>query len=354
MIKRRRTRKIFVGPVPVGGDAPISVQSMTKTDTRDIKATARQIRGLERAGCEIIRLAVPDIEAARAIGGIKRQVSIPVIADIHFDWRLALESISQGVSGLRINPGNIGAKWKVKEVVKAAGDHGVPIRIGVNSGSLEKDILKKYGRPTPEALVESAARHIEILENMDFRLIKVSLKGSGVPLTVDAYRSFSKRFDYPLHIGITEAGPPPVGVVKSAAGIGILLNEGIGDTIRVSLTAPSREEVEVAYEILKALDLRQRGVNIISCPTCGRCNLDIIRIAKRIHKNLSGASSPLTVAVMGCVVNGPGEAREADFGIAGGKGEGIVFKKGKVIKRVKEEELIDALMEAVEEDSGWR
>ncbi|VAX27114.1 (E)-4-hydroxy-3-methylbut-2-enyl-diphosphate synthase (flavodoxin) [hydrothermal vent metagenome] len=354
MIKRRKTRKIFVGQVPVGGDAPISVQSMTKTDTRDIKATARQIRGLERAGCEIIRLAVPDIEAARAIGGIKRQVSIPVIADIHFDWRLALESINQGVNGLRINPGNIGAKWKVKEVVKAAGAHGVPIRIGVNSGSLEKDILKKYGRPTPEALVESAAKHIEILEDMDFRLIKVSLKGSGVPLTVDAYRSFSERFDYPLHVGITEAGPPPVGVVKSATGIGILLNEGIGDTIRVSLTAPSRVEVEVAYEILKSLDLRQRGVNIISCPTCGRCNLDIIRIAKRIHKNLQGVPSPLTVAVMGCVVNGPGEAREADFGIAGGKGEGIVFKKGKVIKRVKEEELIDALMEAVEEDAGWR
>ncbi len=354
MIKRRKTRKIFMGPVPVGGDAPISVQSMTKTDTRDVKATARQIRGLERAGCEIIRLAVPDIEAARAIGSIKRQVSIPMIADIHFDWRLALESISQGVDGLRINPGNIGAKWKVKEVVKAAGESGVPIRIGVNSGSLEKDILKKYGRPTPEALVESAARHIEILEDMGFRLIKVSLKGSGVPLTVDAYRSFSGRFDYPLHVGITEAGPPPVGVVKSAAGIGILLNEGIGDTIRVSLTAPSRVEVEVAYEILKALDLRQRGVNIISCPTCGRCNLDIIRIAKKIHKNLQGVSSPLTVAVMGCVVNGPGEAREADLGIAGGKGEGIVFKKGKVIRRVKEEELIEALMEAVEEDSDWR
>ncbi len=354
MIKRRKTRKIFVGPVPVGGDAPISVQSMTKTDTRDIKATARQIRGLERAGCEIIRLAVPDIEAARAIGSIKGQVTIPMIADVHFDWRLALESISRGVSGLRINPGNIGAKWKVKEVVKAAGEHGVPIRIGVNSGSLEKDILKKYGRPTPEALVESAARHIEILEDMGFRLIKVSLKGSGVPLTVDAYRAFSERFDYPLHIGITEAGPPPVGVVKSAAGLGILLNEGIGDTIRVSLTAPSRVEVEVAYEILKALDLRQRGVNIISCPTCGRCNLDIIRIAKKIHKNLQGASSPLTVAVMGCVVNGPGEAREADFGIAGGKGEGIVFKKGKVIRRVKEEKLIEALMEAVEEDADWR
>ncbi len=343
-----------MGPVPVGGDAPISVQSMTKTDTRDVKATVRQIRGLERAGCEIIRLAVPDIEAARAIGSIKRQVSIPMIADIHFDWRLALESISQGVDGLRINPGNIGAKWKIKEVVKAAGASGVPIRIGVNSGSLEKDILKKYGRPTPEALVESAARHIAILEDMGFRLIKVSLKGSGVPLTVDAYRSFSGRFDYPLHVGITEAGPPPVGVVKSAAGIGILLNEGIGDTIRVSLTAPSRVEVEVAYEILKALDLRQRGVNIISCPTCGRCNLDIIRIAKKIHKNLQGVSSPLTVAVMGCVVNGPGEAREADLGIAGGKGEGIVFKKGKVIKRVKEEELIEALMEAVEEDSDWR
>jgi len=352
MIERRRTRKIFVGPVPVGGDAPIAVQSMAKTDTRDVKATVRQIRGMERAGCEIVRLAVPGQEAAEAIGRIKGQVNIPVIADIHFDWRLALESIRQGVDGLRINPGNIGARWKVSEVVKAAGERRVPIRIGVNSGSLERDLLKKYGRPTPEALVESAARHIAMLEDMDFRLIKVSLKGSGVPLTVDAYRAFSERFDYPLHVGITEAGPPPVGVVKSAAGIGILLNEGIGDTIRVSLTAPPRLEVEVAYEILKSLDLRQRGVDIISCPTCGRCNLDIIKIAKRVHRDLK--EKTITVAVMGCVVNGPGEAREADFGIAGGRGEGIVFKKGRIIKKVKEEDLVEALLEAVEEERNWK
>ncbi|NOZ24650.1 MAG: flavodoxin-dependent (E)-4-hydroxy-3-methylbut-2-enyl-diphosphate synthase [Nitrospirae bacterium] len=354
MIERRRTRKIFVGRVPVGGDSPVAVQSMTKTDTCDVRATVRQIRGLERAGCEIIRLAVPGQEAARAIGSIKGRVRIPVIADIHFDWRLALESIRQGVDGLRINPGNIGAKWKVKEVVSAAAEHGVPIRIGVNSGSLEKDILRKYGHPVPEALVESAARHISILEDLGFTLIKVSLKGSDVPLTVDAYRAFSERFDYPLHVGITEAGPPPVGIVKSAAGIGILLNEGIGDTIRVSLTAPPRLEVEVAYEILNSLGLRQRGVNIISCPTCGRCNLDIIRIAKRVHKTLKERPTPITVAVMGCVVNGPGEAREADFGIAGGRGEGIVFRKGRIIRRVKEEDLVEALIEAVEEEQDWK
>ncbi len=338
-----------MGTVAVGGDAPLSVQSMTKTDTRDVKATVRQIRGLERAGCEIIRLAVPDMEAARALGEIRSRVGIPMIADIHFDWRLALEAIRRGVEGLRINPGNIGAKWKVREVVKAAADSRVPIRIGVNSGSLQKDILERYGRPVPEALVESASRHIAILEEMGFSLIKVSLKGSAVPLTVEAYRLFSERFDYPLHVGITEAGPPPSGVVKSAVGLGMLLGEGIGDTVRVSLTASPRTEVEVAYEILKSLGLRQRGVDLISCPTCGRCNLDIARIAKRVRRGLEGESSPLTVAVMGCVVNGPGEAREADFGIAGGKGEGIVFRKGRVVRRVKEDELVEALMDVIKE-----
>ncbi len=354
MIERRKTRKIYVGGVPVGGDSPISVQSMTKTDTRDVNATVRQIRGLERAGCEIIRLAVPDREAAEALGRIKARVRIPIVADIHFDWRLALESIRRGVDGLRINPGNIGARWKVQEVVTAASEHGIPIRIGVNSGSLEKDILRKYGHPAPEALVESAARHISVLEEMDFTLIKVSLKGSSVPFTIDAYRAFAERFDYPLHVGITEAGPPPVGIVKSAAGIGILLSEGIGDTIRVSLTAPPRLEVEVAYEILKSLDLRRKGVNIISCPTCGRCSLDIIRIAKKVHRTLKERPVPITVAVMGCVVNGPGEAREADFGIAGGRGEGIVFRKGKIIRRVREEDLVEALIDAVEEEEDWK
>jgi (E)-4-hydroxy-3-methylbut-2-enyl-diphosphate synthase len=350
MIKRKKTVKIYIGGVPVGGDSPISVQSMTKTDTRDVKATVRQIKRLEREGCEIVRIAVPDQEAADAIGEIKKKVGIPVIADIHFDWRLALRVIEHGVDGLRINPGNIGARWKVNDVVRAARERAIPVRIGVNSGSLGKDLLKKYGRPTPEALVESAARHIEILEEMDFSLIKVSLKGSNVPLTVDAYSLFSERYRYPLHIGITEAGPPPVGIVKSAVGLGILLNKGIGDTVRVSLTAQPHEEVRVAYEILSSLGLREHGVNIISCPTCGRCNLDIIRIAKKARKNLEKVKAPVTVAVMGCVVNGPGEAREADYGIAGGKGEGIVFKKGKVLKKVREEELIDTLMEVIRED----
>lgn len=350
MITRRKTGKIYVGSVPVGGGSPVSVQSMTKTDTRDVKATVRQVRRLEREGCEIIRIAAPDLEAADAIGEIKKRVKIPVIVDIHFDWRLALRVISLGVDGLRINPGNIGAKWKVKEVVEAAGDKGLPIRIGVNSGSLPRDLMKKYGHPTPEALVEGAARHIEILEEMEFSNIKVSLKGSSVPLTVDSYRHFSESYDYPLHIGITEAGPPPAGIVKSSVGLGILLNEGIGDTVRVSLTAPPHEEVRVAYEILGSLGVREHGPNLISCPTCGRCNLDIIKIAKKVEKKLHEIESPVTVAVMGCVVNGPGEAREADYGIAGGKGEGIVFRKGKVLKKVKEEELIDTLMDIITED----
>ena len=347
--KRRRTRRISIGPVPIGGGAPVTVQSMTKTDTRDVRATVRQIKALERAGCEIIRVAVPDMEAAEAIGGIKRRIAIPLVADIHFNWRLALEAIRQGADGLRINPGNIGARWKLKEVVTAAKEHGVPVRIGVNSGSLEREVLRRYGRPTPEALVESAARHIEMLEGMGFGMIKVSLKGSDVMLTVDAYRCFSERFDYPLHIGITEAGPPPAGIAKSAAGIAILLAEGIGDTVRVSLTAPPREEVAVAYEILRSLGLRQRGVNIISCPTCGRCDINITRIAREVEKNLKDLSTPLTVAVMGCVVNGPGEAREADFGIAGGKGKGIVFRHGRVIKRAREEDLVETLMELIRE-----
>lgn len=344
---RDNTRRIYVGAVPVGGGAPVVVQSMTKTYTRDTTATIRQINRLEKLGCEIVRLAVPDQPSAEAIGRIKKVTRIPLIADIHFDWRLALEAIKQGIDGLRINPGNIGAKWKIKEVVNAAKDRSIPIRIGVNSGSLEKDILKKWKKPSPEALVESARRHIEILEDMDFFSIKVSLKGSDVPLTIEAYRVFAELFDYPTHIGITEAGPPPLGTIKSSVGLGVLLYLGIGDTIRVSLTASPYEEVRAAYEILSALGLRRKGVQIISCPTCGRCTIDIIKTVREVTSRLAGIDRPITVAVMGCVVNGPGEAREADFGIAGSKGEGILFCKGSVVKKVDQEEMIDELIELI-------
>jgi (E)-4-hydroxy-3-methylbut-2-enyl-diphosphate synthase len=352
MIKERReTRRIWLGALPIGGGAPVAVQSMTKTDTRDVNRTVRQIRRLEREDCEVIRVAVPDEEAAMATGQIKKRINIPLVADIHFDWRLALRVIEEGVDGLRLNPGNIGAKWKIREVVDAASGRGVPIRIGVNAGSLEKDLLKKYGHPTPEALVESGARHIDILESLGYENIKVSLKGSDVLTTVEAYRLFSEMFDYPLHIGITEAGPPPSGTVKSAVGLGILLSEGIGDTIRVSLTALPEEEVRVAYEILKSLNIRQRGVNLVSCPTCGRCNIDLIGLAKKVQRRLAKVESTATVAVMGCVVNGPGEAREADYGIAGGKGEGIIFRKGRVLKKVKGDRLLDELLRLIEEDN---
>ncbi|MBI5076030.1 MAG: flavodoxin-dependent (E)-4-hydroxy-3-methylbut-2-enyl-diphosphate synthase [Nitrospirae bacterium] len=344
---RNRTRKLQVGNVPVGGGSPISVQSMSKTDTRDAAATARQIRRLAKAGCEIIRVAVPDMEAAQALGKIRKAIPIPLIADIHFDWRLALEAISQGVDGLRINPGNIGARWKVVQVVSACKDKGIPIRIGVNAGSLEKDLLRKYGHPTPEALVESAAEHINILESLDFREIKVSLKASNVPTTVDAYRLFAKKFKYPLHIGISEAGPSFTGIIKSSVGLGILLSDGIGDTMRVSLSADPVQEVRVAYEILKSLGLRQKGANIISCPTCGRCQIDIRGLAAKVENELKDTDKQVTVAVMGCVVNGPGEAREADIGIAGGKGTGILFRKGKVVKTVKEKEMLKELMNEI-------
>ncbi|OGW39132.1 MAG: 4-hydroxy-3-methylbut-2-en-1-yl diphosphate synthase [Nitrospirae bacterium RBG_13_39_12] len=348
MRNRRKTRTIYVGKVPIGGDNPIVVQSMTKTDTANIKLTTKQIKSLEASGCEIIRLAVPDMNSVKAIGKIKRSINIPMIADIHFDWRLALGAIKEGVDGLRINPGNIGAKWKIKEVVTAAKDAGVPIRIGVNAGSLEKELLRKYGHPNPEALVESAERNIQILEELDFTNIKVSLKASEVLKTVEAYELFSKRYDYPLHLGVSEAGPPSRGIVKSSVGMGILLSEGIGDTIRVSLTAEPKEEVRVAYEILKALRLRKRGVDIISCPTCGRCKIDLKGLATKVDNRLKNMDKHITVAVMGCVVNGPGEAREADFGIAGVKGRGIIFKKGMVVKRVKEDELLDALIKEIE------
>jgi (E)-4-hydroxy-3-methylbut-2-enyl-diphosphate synthase len=289
------------------------------------------------------------MEAAQALGSIKKSVTIPMIADIHFDWRLALESIRQGVDGLRINPGNIGAQWKVREVVSAAKDKGIPIRIGVNAGSLEKDILKKYGHPVAEALVESAERHIGILEGLGFMGIKVSLKASNVPDTVDAYRVFSKKHNYPLHLGISEAGPPSSGIIKSAVGLGILLSEGIGDTVRVSLTADPEEEIRVAYGILGSLNLRKRGADIVSCPTCGRCRINLKGLVAEVESRIREIRTPLTIAVMGCIVNGPGEAREADIGIAGGKGRGILFKKGKIIRRVSEEKLLDELLKEIAE-----
>lgn len=348
MKNRKKTKLIHIGTVPVGGGKPVSVQSMTKTDTSDVKSTVRQIRSLESAGCEIIRLAVPDMDAAKALGKIKKAIRIPMIADIHFDWRLALEAVRQGVDGLRINPGNIGARWKVKEVVAAAGGKGVPIRIGVNAGSLEKDLLERFGHPVPEALVESAGRHIRILEDLNFTDIKVSLKASDVLKTVDSYRLFSGKFKYPLHIGVSEAGPPSQGIIKSSVGLGILLHEGIGDTIRVSLTAEPKEEVRVAYALLGSLGLRQRGVNIISCPTCGRTKVRLKDLVREVERRVKYIDKPLNIAVMGCVVNGPGEAREADFGIAGGMGRGILFRKGEIIKRLREEDLVDALFEEIE------
>jgi (E)-4-hydroxy-3-methylbut-2-enyl-diphosphate synthase len=349
MVARRKTRQIRVGNVVMGGDAPIVVQSMTNTDTRDIDATVAQIKGLEGGGCEVVRVAVPDKEAAEALGRIKTSIGIPLIADIHFDYRLALLSIEQGVDGLRLNPGNIGDKKRIEYVVKAAKERGIPIRIGVNAGSLEEDLLQKYGHPTPEAMVESAMRHIRILEEYDFQDIKISLKASNIHTTINAYRLISDKVDYPLHVGISEAGPLLSGTVKSAIGIGILLSEGIGDTIRVSLTADPVEEVRVAYEILKALNLRHRGVNIISCPTCGRMEIDIEEIAAVVEKRLSHITLPLNISILGCVVNGIGEGKEADVGIAGGKGSGLLFRNGKMARRLRESELVEALIKEVED-----
>ena len=348
-ILRKHTRQITLGKVPIGGGAPVAVQSMCNTDTRDPKATLDQIRKLGQAGCEIVRLAVPDEDAAKAIGKIRQGAKLPLVADIHFDYRLALEAVKQGVDGLRINPGNIGGKDKVAEVVSACKDKGVPIRIGVNAGSLEKHLLEKYGHPTPEAIVESAFGHIRILEDLNYTAIKVSLKASDVLTTVAAYRLFSQKSDYPLHIGISEAGTLFSGTIKSSVGLGILLSEGIGDTMRVSLTADPVEEIRVAYEILKSLKVRQRGVNIISCPTCGRTEINIIGLAQEVEERLAHIKEPITVAVMGCVVNGPGEAREADVGIAGGKGIGLLFKHGEIITKFNESELADVLVKEVEE-----
>ncbi|WP_308462444.1 flavodoxin-dependent (E)-4-hydroxy-3-methylbut-2-enyl-diphosphate synthase [Clostridium weizhouense] len=346
-MKRRISRKVKVGEVYVGGDSPITIQSMTNTDTRDIEKTLNQINLLYNAGCEIIRCAVLDMEAAEALKEITEKSPIPVVADIHFDYKLALKSIENGISALRINPGNIGSVERVRLVAQACKEKNIPIRIGVNSGSLEKDILEKYGSPTPEGLVESALRHIKILEDMNFYDIVVSIKSSDVRMMIDCYRLIGEKCNYPLHLGVTESGTVNKGTIKSSIGIGTLLAEGIGDTIRVSLTSDPVEEIKVAIEILKSLGLKKGGVNFVSCPTCGRTQINLINIANEVEKRLESCNKDIKVAVMGCVVNGPGEAREADIGIAGGKGEGIIFKKGQIIKKVKEEELIDALMEEI-------
>lgn len=345
---KRKSQEIKIGSQLVGGDNPIVVQSMTTTDTRDIAATIAQISELEAAGCEIIRVAVVDTEAAQAISRIKTGIHIPLVADIHFDHKLALESVDAGADALRINPGNIGDKTKVKQVVKACQERDIPIRIGVNSGSLEKILLDKYGHLCAEAMVESALGHVKLLEDLGFSKIKLSLKSSSVMLSVEAYRMIAEQVDYPLHIGITEAGTKDRALIKSALGMGILLSDGIGDTIRVSLTADPRDEVWAAYEILRNLGLRSRGAELISCPTCGRCEINLIDLAEEVDKRVRQLDKPIKVAVMGCVVNGPGEAREADLGIAGGAGNGLLFKNGKIIKKVPEKDLVKVLLQEID------
>jgi len=346
---KKTTRQIRIGDVKIGGGAPCSVQSMCTTDTRDVAASLTQIRALAAAGCELVRCAVLDMDAAVALGRIKAESPLPVIADIHFDYKLALKVLEGGIDGLRLNPGNIGEVWKVAEVVKAAKERLVPIRIGVNAGSLEKELLVKYGHPTAEAMVESALGHVGILEDLQYDQIKISLKASDVMKTVSAYRLLSQKVDYPLHIGITEAGTIFSGTIKSSVGLGILLADGIGDTMRVSLTGDPVDEIRIGFEILKSLGLRQHGINFVSCPTCGRCQIDLIGVANEVEERLKSVDVPLTVAVMGCVVNGPGEAREADVGIAGGRGEGLLFRHGEVVRKVKEAEMADALVALVEE-----
>jgi (E)-4-hydroxy-3-methylbut-2-enyl-diphosphate synthase len=338
----------MVGSVPVGGDAPISVQSMTNTDTRNVEETVAQILRLEKAGCEIIRVAVVDKEAAAAIQQILDQITIPLIADIHFDARLAVASMESGAHAIRINPGNIGGPQKLSKVVNAAKAHGVSIRVGVNSGSLEKDIVKKYGHPTPDALAESAMRNVALLEDMDFFNMKISIKSSDPLTTVEAYRKVAGQCDYPFHIGVTEAGGLIAGTVKSSVALGILLYEGIGDTLRISLTRDPQEEIKVGYELLRALNIRHRGPELISCPTCGRCQVNLFNLAEAVEQHIQNIETPLKIAVMGCVVNGPGEAKEADIGVAGGLGVGIIFKKGKLYKKVAEQELLAVFLEELD------
>ncbi|MBE6064320.1 flavodoxin-dependent (E)-4-hydroxy-3-methylbut-2-enyl-diphosphate synthase [Clostridium cochlearium] len=346
-MNKKETVKIKIGDIFIGGDSPITVQSMTNTDTRNVEETVKQIKKLEEVNCDIIRCAVPDEEACDALTEIIKKINIPLVADIHFDYKLALKAIDNGVSALRINPGNIGNEERVNLVAKKAKENGIPIRIGVNSGSLEKDILNKYGGVCSDALVESALRHVEILNKVDFHDIVISIKSSNVNQMIESYKKISSKVNYPLHLGVTEAGTPWRGIIKSSIGIGALLSEGIGDTIRVSLTGDPIEEVKVGKEILRSLNLYNKGIEFISCPTCGRTEINLIKIAEKVEKRLEDVDKNIKVAIMGCVVNGPGEARESDIGIAGGKGYGLIFKKGKIIKKVKEEDLVEGLIEEI-------
>ena len=347
-MERRKSRTVSIGSVTIGGTQSVAVQSMTNTKTENVAATVDQIHRLTQRGCEIIRCAVPTMEAAKALADIKKQIAIPLVADIHFDYRLALQALESGVDALRLNPGNIGGRDRVEKVVTAAQERQIPIRIGVNAGSLPKDLLAKYGHPTAEAMVEAAWRHIHILEEMDYNNIVISLKAHDVPLTLEAYRLMAKECDYPLHVGVTEAGTIHSGLIKSAVGIGTLLAEGIGDTIRVSLTGDPLAEIDAGFEILKSLGLRQHGPTLVSCPTCGRTSVSLEKMAKEVEARLSTIPEPITVAVMGCVVNGPGEAREADVGIAGGCGEGLLFRKGEILRKVPEDRLVEELFNEID------
>ncbi len=349
MIQRKQTRQINLGGVAIGDGSPISVQSMTNTDTRDIPETIAQIKRLSDAGCEIIRVAVLDLEAAAAIKKIRQEIDIPLIADIHFDHRLAIASMENGAQGIRINPGNIGSPDKLAKVVRAAALHHVPIRIGVNSGSVEKDILSSFGGPTPEALVASALKNIKLLEDLEFNEIKVSIKSSDTITTIEAYRLLADQCHYPLHLGVTEAGGLIAGTVKSSVALGILLYEGIGDTFRISLTRDPVEEIKVGWELLRSLRIRERGPELISCPTCGRCQINLFGLAEKVENHIQSIKTPLKIAVMGCVVNGPGEAREADIGLAGGNGVGIIFKKGKLYKKVPEDKLFEVFVKELDQ-----
>ncbi len=347
-IKRKETKKIRVGSVFLGGNSPVTVQSMTNTDTRDVKSTLNQIKALEEVGCEIVRVAVPDNEAAEAIAQIRKETAIPLVADIHFDYRLALICMENGVDKVRLNPGNIGDKDRVKQVVQMAKEREIPIRIGVNSGSIERHIFEKYRGVTPEGMVESALGHAEILEELDFEQIIFSIKASSVPMTIAAYRAMTVRSHYPLHIGVTEAGTIYKGTIKSSVGIGCLLAEGIGDTIRVSLTGDPLEEINAGIEILKSLGLRKKGIEFISCPTCGRCQVDLIGIANQIEDALKNVDKNIKVAIMGCAVNGPGEAKEADIGVAGGKDEVLLFKKGEIVRKIPQDKAVKELLKEIE------
>ncbi|MGI6778296.1 MAG: flavodoxin-dependent (E)-4-hydroxy-3-methylbut-2-enyl-diphosphate synthase [Acetivibrionales bacterium] len=347
-IKRRKTRKVRVGDIYIGGNSPVTVQSMTNTDTRNVDSTIEQIRRLEEAGCQIVRLAVPDNEAAQALKRIKNSVNIPLVADIHFDYRLALASMENGADKIRINPGNIGTKDRIKAVVDMAKERGIPIRIGVNSGSVEKRIIQKYNGVTPEGMVESALENAALLKEFNFEDIVISIKASSVPMTIAAYRLISSVSEYPLHIGVTEAGTVYRGIIKSSIGLGCLLAEGIGDTLRVSLTGDPAEEVRAGHEILRALSLEKEGIDMVSCPTCGRCQIDLIAIANQIEQRLKPVKKNIKIAIMGCAVNGPGEAKDADIGIAGGKGEALLFKKGKIIRKIPQDKILEEFMREIE------